>query len=61
MPQTRSQVALENQRAFQEFISSIFHEDNNNQGYVESELLIAGVEDLMDVLTLSTDDIGSLF
>ena len=63
MPQTLSQVALENKRTFQKVIPSIFHEDDNNQGSVASALLIAlgGVEDFMDVLTLSTDDIDSLY
>ena len=59
----RSTVAINSQKAFQKVITTIFHEDNNNNGPVASSLLIAlgGVEDFDDVITLSTHDIDTLY
>ena len=59
----RSTVAINSQKAFQKVITTIFHEDNNKNGPVASSLLIAlgGVEDFDDVITLSTQDIDTLY
>ena len=59
----RSSVAINSQKVFQKVITTIFHEDDNNNGPVDSSLLIAlgGVEDFDDVITLSTHDIDTLY